>query len=248
MQHVGVREDHVRLVAQLPARLARRVAVVGARDERAAQERRAVGEPREPAELVLRERLGREEVERDRERITKQALQDGHVVRERLSGRRPRRDHHVLLRPREIDGARLVRVEAGDPLPFQRLAQGVGKRTLQIAVDRLARGDPLEVDQLGRAALSAVLGVDPLAPPRPGTARGERREERFELGQGLGPVPARCALEETRPASPKGSARAHVHRRTSRLMGPRAITAAPPLPKAGASTSPRSRPAPRGSC
>ena len=58
VEHVRVGEDHVREATDLPALLGRRVAVV----DRRPQARDAVA--RERPELILRERLGRIEVER----------------------------------------------------------------------------------------------------------------------------------------------------------------------------------------
>jgi hypothetical protein len=90
VEHVRVREDEVRPLADLPAALARRVAVVDRRLQAL--------EPQlaERARLVLRERLRRVEVERARLRLARDRVEHGQVERERLPGRRARRDDDVL--------------------------------------------------------------------------------------------------------------------------------------------------------
>ena len=90
VEHVGVRQDDVRPLADLPAPLARRVAVVD-RGPQALQP-----ELRERAGLVLRERLRRVEVERPRLRLARDRVEHGQVERERLSRGRAGRDDDVL--------------------------------------------------------------------------------------------------------------------------------------------------------
>jgi hypothetical protein len=78
VEHVRVREDDVRPLADLPTLLERRVAVV----DRSADIRRV--QLRERAGLVLRERFGRIEVERTLLRLTRDRVEDGQVEGEAL--------------------------------------------------------------------------------------------------------------------------------------------------------------------
>ena len=95
------------------ARVAGRVAVVG-EDAEAVVEAR--GEIVQLGELVLRERLGGEEVERARVRILEHGIQDRQVVAERLAGGR-RRDHdEVFSGARKFRRGGLVRIELLDSL------------------------------------------------------------------------------------------------------------------------------------
>ena len=108
MEHVRVGEDDVRPLADLPAALARRVAVVDRRLESLQAE---LGQrPR----LVLRERLRRVEVERPRLRLASDRVEDGKVECEGLSRRRPGGDDDVLAAPRGFPDLRLVAIEGGD--------------------------------------------------------------------------------------------------------------------------------------
>ena len=96
MEHVGVRDHDVRARADRLARVLRRVAVVG--------EGADVGPDRldhrvQLGQLVLGQRLRREQVERPRVGVLEDAVEDRQVVAERLA-RGGRRDHdHVLARP-----------------------------------------------------------------------------------------------------------------------------------------------------
>ena len=105
VEHVRVREDEVRPAADLPAPLARRVAVV----DRGARAREL--ERGERARLVLRERLRRVEVERAQLRVARDRVEHGEVERERLSRRGAGRDDDVLAAPRGVPRLALVRVE-----------------------------------------------------------------------------------------------------------------------------------------
>ena len=105
VEHVGVREDQVRPLADLPALLRRRVPVV----DRGARARQA--ERGERAGLVLRERFRGVEVERAELRVACDRVEDGEVERERLARGGARRDHDVLAALRRVPGLPLVRVE-----------------------------------------------------------------------------------------------------------------------------------------
>ena len=108
VEHVRVRENEVRPLADLPASLARRVSVVDRRLEPFQPE---FGEP---ACLVLRERLGGIEVERARLRIACDRIEDGEVEGQRLPRGRAGGDDDVLAALRGLPGLGLVPVERGD--------------------------------------------------------------------------------------------------------------------------------------
>ena len=109
VQHVGVREDHVRPLADLPAALERCVAVV----DRSADVRgfQLGKRPR----LILRKRLGRVEVQRTVLRLTRKGVEHGQVERQALAGRGAGRDDDVLAARRCIPNLSLMDVEAVQP-------------------------------------------------------------------------------------------------------------------------------------
>ena len=86
MNHVRVREHHVRPSANRPTRILRRIAVVredaDTRLARALEDRRQLVQL---GELVLGERLGGKQVHRSGRRISEDGIQDRHVVAERLA-------------------------------------------------------------------------------------------------------------------------------------------------------------------
>ena len=108
VEHVGVREDHVRPFANLPPALCRSVAVV----DRRADVRRP--ELCERARLVLGQGLGRVEVERPSFGLSGDRVQDGQVEAERLPRRRARGEDHVLPAPGCIPRRALMEIELGD--------------------------------------------------------------------------------------------------------------------------------------
>ena len=120
VEHVGIREHEVRPLADLPAPLGRRVAVVD-RGTHAWH-----GELAERARLVLRKRLRRVEVERAVLRLARERVEDGQVERERLSRCSAGRDDQVLAALRCFPRFGLVRVELGDALPRKRLTHLAG--------------------------------------------------------------------------------------------------------------------------
>ena len=122
VDHVRVREDQVRGAADLAAVLDRRVAVVDRRPQR------AQAMARQRAELVLRERLRRVEIERAVPRVARQLVEHGQVERERLAGSGAGRDDDML--------AALVGRGCGAALP-RRLLAAVGQ--LLGAVQQLDR-------------------------------------------------------------------------------------------------------------
>ena len=119
VQHVGVGEDEVRPAADLPATFAGRVAVVDGR----ADVRRA--QLSERPRLVLRERLGRVEVDRALLGVARDRVEHRQVEREGLSRRRPRCGRsdaqvYVLF---DVSRSMLARSSAGAPDRLQRAKQ-----------------------------------------------------------------------------------------------------------------------------
>ena len=104
VEHVGVGEDQVRAAADLRPVVARRVAVV----DRVAK--RAEAELRELASLVLRQRLGRVEVERSAAVVARELVEHREVEAKRLARRGPAGDDDVAL-ARGLERLELVRVE-----------------------------------------------------------------------------------------------------------------------------------------
>ena len=151
VEHVRVREDDVRPLADLPAPLARRVAVV---DRRAKPLQPELGER---ARLILRERLRRVEVERARLRLARDRVEDGEVERERLPRRGSGRDDDVLAALRGLPGLGLMAVERGDAVRDERRCDArvevVGERLeLRLArrLDARVR-DLLALEEVGPA-------------------------------------------------------------------------------------------------
>ena len=141
VQHVGVGQHDVRAPADGAARVLRRVAVVREHaDLDVGRPRDFLGEPIELRQLILREGLGREEVERPRGGIREDPVHHRDVVAQRLARRRRRGHHHVAAGQRVLDRAGLVGVEAVDAAPRQGGAQpGVDARR-EVLVAGVARG------------------------------------------------------------------------------------------------------------
>ena len=117
VEHVGVRDDHMARAADRGADRGRRVAVVRVGLELDVD---VHGEPFELGQLVLGERLRREEVERAHRGVFCDRVDDGEVVAERLAARGRRDDDRVLSGVRGLEGLGLVRVERFDPAPAER--------------------------------------------------------------------------------------------------------------------------------
>ena len=138
VEHVRVR-DH-----DLPGRAdgrpdrRRRVAVVRRRRDR---ERARPGELGELRDLVLAERLRREEEERARRRVLRQRLQDRQRVAQRLARGGRRDDDDVLAGMDRLDGLRLVAVQRGDPAVLQPADDARVQPRRERRGDRLARGE-----------------------------------------------------------------------------------------------------------
>ena len=139
MEHVGIREDHVRPAADLPPALGRRVAVVDRRaDVRRMQRCQRPG-------LILRQRLGRVEVERTLLRFARQGVEHREIEAERLARRRPCREDQVLAARGRIPRVALVRVQRveGQCRPQPRI-ELLGQRNHA----RLAGGDRFDMGEL----------------------------------------------------------------------------------------------------
>ena len=156
VEHVRVREDDVRPLADLPAPLARRVAVVDRGPEPLQPELR------ERARLILRERLRRVEVERACLRLARDRVEDGQVERERLPRRGAGRDDDVLAALRGLPGLGLVSVERRDAGRDERGRDARVEVVRQRLELRLARGLDTRVRDL--------LALEEVRP-----ARGDRR-------------------------------------------------------------------------
>ena len=74
-------------------------------------------------ELILRERLGRKQIQRARRRIRQDRLKHRRVVAERLARRRRRRHDDVAAGEGVLDGRGLMRVELVDAASGERCAQ-----------------------------------------------------------------------------------------------------------------------------
>ena len=108
VQHVRVRQDDVRPLADRRALLARRVAVVDRRADLLVQAERV-----QRARLVLRERLRRVEVERARRRLLEQVRERRQVEAHGFPGSGAGGDDEVALH-RRVDRLDLVRVQRLD--------------------------------------------------------------------------------------------------------------------------------------
>ena len=116
VQHVGVGERDVGAGADRLARVGRRVAVVGVHADRLAtglaDERRQLVQL---GHLILRQRLGRKEVQRARRAVLQDRVEDRQVVAERLARGRRSGDDDVLAGDDALIGLGLVRVELTQP-------------------------------------------------------------------------------------------------------------------------------------
>ena len=124
VHHVGIAQHEVRARADRAPRILRRVAVVGEdADLLARLPGDRLAQALQLGELILRQRLGRKEIQRAARRILQDRVQDRRVVAERLARRGRRDDHDVAAGERVVDGLGLVRVELLDAARRQRGAQ-----------------------------------------------------------------------------------------------------------------------------
>ena len=146
VQHVGIAEHDVRLAADRPARVGRRVAIIGEdADLEIAIARHEPGQRAQLGQLILRERLGRKEIERARRGILENRVEHRRVVAECLARRRRRDGDDVTPAEHVRERLRLMRVELADPARRERgdeaivAALGIrrkGRRDCRKAPDR----------------------------------------------------------------------------------------------------------------
>ena len=113
MQHVRIREYDVAPLADGFARVRGRIAVVGKHAEAIVEPR---GEIVQFGELILRERLGGEEIQRARVRIFQHGVQHRQVVAQRFSGSGRRDDDDVAPLMHGFGRRGLMAVQFGDAL------------------------------------------------------------------------------------------------------------------------------------
>ncbi len=118
VEHVGVGDHDLPGRADHAPHVGGRVAVVGVRLE---ADLGGAGQRAQLHQLVRRQRLGGEQVERAGRLVLCHRVDDRQVVAERLARCRRRHHHHVLPRVDGLVGCRLVRVERLDPAAAQRL-------------------------------------------------------------------------------------------------------------------------------
>ncbi len=164
VEHVRVAEDQVRPLAHLPAPFGRRVAVV---DRGPDAGHLQLGQR---AQLILRERLGRVQVERTPLRLGREGVEHGQVEGERLAARGSGRDDHVAAFARAVPRFALVRVERFDPSCRERVADAWMQVVREGSRTRTARGCDLGVRKL--------LALEQVVPER------ERRHARIRRPPG----------------------------------------------------------------
>ena len=155
VQHVGVGEDDLAVLAQPAAAGLGRVAVV--RADRDRQRRCPAAGPAldraaellERPQLVLRQRLGGIQIKRPRGRPLQNRLKHRQVVAQRLAAGRAGDHDHVPAGKRGVDRLGLVGEKAVDALGLRQLALESGmQRGAQHAIGSAAPRDLLQVDEL----------------------------------------------------------------------------------------------------
>ena len=140
VEHVGVRDDYVGRSPRPRALGARRIAVV----HRCARGRES--ERAQLPDLILCERLSREQVQGGRPRICEQPLERRQLIDEALPAGGSRRYRNVATGARSAQPFGLVRPEPFDPASPQSHRQ-LGGDVERPCVRRRARGDVLEVHE-----------------------------------------------------------------------------------------------------
>ena len=157
VDHVRVGQDHVRPLADLQALFGRRVAVV----DRGLEPGDLEG--RQRAELVLRERLGRVEIERAALGLPRQLVEHREVERERLPRRGAGRHQHVLAAMRR------------HPTPPAGGRRAVARRPPSGRAGRARRAAPRTAPHAPARWRGAPAPRPPAAPPNAGRRRSHRR-------------------------------------------------------------------------
>ena len=140
VEHVGVRDDDMTGAADRGAHGGRGVAVVRVRLELDVY---VLSEPLELAELILGERLRREDVERARGRVLRDRVDDRQVVAQRLAARGRGDDDGVLAGVRGLERVGLVRVKREDAPASQRRRDPAVQPSRELRVARATRRDAL---------------------------------------------------------------------------------------------------------
>jgi hypothetical protein len=143
VEHVRVRDHDLSGGAHRRADRGRRVAVV-----RRGQDRQPGGcrELAEFADLILAERLGREQEQRAGSRVIGDGLHRGHRVAQGLARRRRSHDDDVLAAMDGFDRLRLVGVQALDPATRQALGDPRVQPRRHLGVGSLASRDDRVMD------------------------------------------------------------------------------------------------------
>ena len=108
VQHVGIRQHKIGLAADAPSLRGRRVAVVNAWPNGGRQLGIAAHQIQQSLELILRQRLCREQIERSRLRVAERRLQNRQVVAKRFAARRAGGDDKVAASPGRLQRFALV--------------------------------------------------------------------------------------------------------------------------------------------
>ncbi len=120
VQHVGIGQHHVRTLPNCAPRILRRVAVVG---ERAYLRSHGIHGRLKLVQLILGQRLGREQIQGARARIVHQTLQHRQVVAKRLAARGRRDNNYILSRRTALKRIRLMHVQLRNAPRKQRVPQ-----------------------------------------------------------------------------------------------------------------------------
>ena len=178
VEHVRVRQEDVRPLADLPALLGLRVAVVDRRLHALQPERL-----QRPC-LILSERLRRVEVERAALRLAREQVEHRQVEREALAARGAGRDDQVPAGPRRLPRLGLVAPERRDPEPDER----GGDTRIEVVRKRLGAPHARRL----RTEVGEFLALEDLQPRGLGRVAGGYRRQ---LSAGTSRPPARAARE-----------------------------------------------------
>ena len=148
VEHVGVGEHQPTLLADGAPLTPGSVAIVHARLDRSGQLRQRLQQPQDSLELVLGQRLGREQVQGRGLRLLKQSFQHRQVVAEALAAGRAGGDYGVLPAAQKLNGPDLVRVKSADPSGGKCPLQSRRERRVQLPAARRPRRQLFHVDQL----------------------------------------------------------------------------------------------------
>ena len=147
MEHVRIGEDQATLRTELAPEVGAGVAVVGAQAEAGTEFGQAVGHALGGLQLILRERLGGEQVEGRGLRVLEQGLEHRQVVAEGLAAGRAGHHHRVLAAAHGVERLGLVQEEPLDPLGGQRRAKTLGQGAIGIRETGLPGGDALDMGE-----------------------------------------------------------------------------------------------------